>query len=597
MTAARTIFSLCFFALNLLFFYCIPSKGFCIYLYKQYIVRQYGNQEILCEPYIVQQDDYVLKLFRQKGEISHKDFPEFLEIFKRINSHISDVNTILAGQHIFIPLTKLKPDSLPGQSTGIVKIPFVTISSLPELLKNHSSTHEVKKGEVVSGIIATKSRGLGTKEYKEALKIFKLINPQITNINCIYPGQKLHVPDSSLQNQPWYTSLFDQHGNIVVQPSFEDTNVADSTIVEPEWTGNEDQTPESPFQKVAVTLGAKLLNKGIYYFPREGNAADFKIDLSRSPLMEFSNGGKVLFHENGHLSPAAQKQLSALWKNLKIVSVSPNASSDDILNALCNEQKANNQTNMLAFVDRSVRVEVRSSWISGKSSGAGASMQRIGLALIDQPAQKTPESIRQYLEQKHIIIKDIFKSAAAEAQQSAHQSLNAVNHNALKKPLLIAATMNREAFVRDLSEALGFRYAPNISITFPYYGIQIEAVSNLISNGDGKELLVDFGELYGDALFAVKNTGFNIIALHPGDKISAIIRKLLNAFSMPYIENPTFWAARRPLDNNISLTLTGFKIDDNKGNTIVIAKAPVNGKIIQFLTEQNMKIIMIELSE
>jgi len=65
------------------------------FLYKSYIVHQDRGRDILCDPYIVKKNDYVLKLFKQKGEIAHKDFPEFLRIFKRINPHIH--NGFLSG--------------------------------------------------------------------------------------------------------------------------------------------------------------------------------------------------------------------------------------------------------------------------------------------------------------------------------------------------------------------------------------------------------------------------------------------------------------------------------------------------------------------
>jgi hypothetical protein len=42
-------------------------------IYKNYIVRFDRGWDILCEPYVVKPGDWVLKIFRQKGEIAHKD--------------------------------------------------------------------------------------------------------------------------------------------------------------------------------------------------------------------------------------------------------------------------------------------------------------------------------------------------------------------------------------------------------------------------------------------------------------------------------------------------------------------------------------------
>ena len=43
---------------------------------------------------------------------------------------------------------------------------------------------------------------------------------------------------------------------------------------------------------------------------------------------------------------------------------------------------------------------------------------------------------------------------------------------------------------------MGYRYAPNVSITFPYAAIQVKAVSNLVTKRNGSPLLIDFGDFY-----------------------------------------------------------------------------------------------------
>ena len=50
-------------------------------LLKDYVVRYDRGWDILCDPYQVQKGDWVLKIFRQKGEIVLEDFREFLSIF------------------------------------------------------------------------------------------------------------------------------------------------------------------------------------------------------------------------------------------------------------------------------------------------------------------------------------------------------------------------------------------------------------------------------------------------------------------------------------------------------------------------------------
>ena len=145
------------------------------FLYKKYIVRQDRGIEILCDPYIVQRNDWVFKVFRQKGEMSSKDYSEFLQIFKRINPHIRNPDIIRPGQHILIPLKKLAPGDLPGQSDGIVTIPFVANLDADEILSKNAVKYKVKKDDCVSKIISQKFGAYGTRSYDQGIKIFKYI--------------------------------------------------------------------------------------------------------------------------------------------------------------------------------------------------------------------------------------------------------------------------------------------------------------------------------------------------------------------------------------------------------------------------------------
>jgi hypothetical protein len=236
------------------------------FLYKSYVIRKDKGRDVLCDPYIVQKDDWLFKLFSQRGEISQKDFPEFLSIFKCINPHIHNANRILPGQHILIPLKILPRDSMPGQSSGIVTIPFVTISNIPEILKNHSTAYTVKKGDYLAKIVAqgykihnTKSYDKKKKLYREGMKLFKIINPGVVDPNLIHPGQTIYIPDPSIRNQPWYKSLFDASGNIVEEIALDDT-VSSPAKVKTAFAAvtRKEDIAQSPLEQLSYALSFLL---------------------------------------------------------------------------------------------------------------------------------------------------------------------------------------------------------------------------------------------------------------------------------------------------------------------------------------------------
>ena len=204
-----------------LFRYLIaPPMVMSMILYKSYIIRQDNGADILCDPYVVQTNDYLTKLFQQRGNISGEDFPEFLEIFKRLNPHIGDVDKIQPEQRIYIPLKKLSQNELLDQDSGVVTIPLITISNLYEFIKGYSKEHVVRKDDWVSKLIVRNYGRYGTRLYDQGLELFKLLNPEITDLNSIFPGQDLLLPDPFLRNQPWYLSLFDSSGHVSAGAEF-----------------------------------------------------------------------------------------------------------------------------------------------------------------------------------------------------------------------------------------------------------------------------------------------------------------------------------------------------------------------------------------
>lgn len=99
--------------------------------YKHYSIFSYQDQDILCEPYVVKKNDWLYKILRQKGEISEHNFPFFISIFKQINPHIHNIDTITTGTRILIPLKITdKHDYIVGRD-GSVTIPVLPMRNAP----------------------------------------------------------------------------------------------------------------------------------------------------------------------------------------------------------------------------------------------------------------------------------------------------------------------------------------------------------------------------------------------------------------------------------------------------------------------------------
>ncbi len=574
----------CLIVLFLFRYLAHPAPALGAILYKSYIVRQDKGSDILCDPYVVRKNDYLFKLFRQRGEIAEKDFPEFLEVFKRLNPHIQDVNQIRPGQHIYIPLKRLAQDTLLDQESGVVTIPFVTISNVQEFIKKYALPHKVQRGEFISRLIAGGFGNFGTPSYEQGIELFKALNPDISDLNKIFPGQTILLPDSSLRDQPEYASLFDSAGRL--SKTFSAAGPLPPTNPPAEKADSAAQK-QTPLGKLANILDGKLRQKGIYYFPRKGTS-DLKLDLSQSPMVELKDGFRILFLKE-NLNPTDLALIESFWKETELVPVSADGSMEDIFESVFGKMDLKRKRNV-SFSDRGLEVKVQARWIITRPSTDSGMTRYICINLIEHPSQRTPDAVTGYLEKKGIIIEDIIRKNPSDGDAS-----RTLDEERSAEEMIPINPTHPRAFVKNLLMSIGVRYSENVKISFPYVGIQVEATTNMITSRNGRDVVVDFEDLYGDAIQAIEKTGLAVVQIKREDPLRRIVEKLLSAMEDTYTVDPTFYASKRPAAYNTALTIPGFLLE-KKGyaNKTLLAEIPLHDGVVEFLKKQGVNIIMIK---
>lgn len=586
-TRSVTICCVIFALLCVITFPC----AYAAFFYKSYVIRYDRGWNILCDPYVVKKDDWVFKLFRQKGEISNTDFPEFLRIFKRLNPHINDIDRIRPGQHIVIPLKKVDQDELPEQSSGVVTIPYLTNVTLPDDATKNSTEYRVKKGDCVSILISQKYGNYGTPSYQEGEKLFRLMNPQIENLNLIYAGQMIRLPDQKNQNQVQSQPPLDTEAiqKIPERDRLDSSVTFDEKILLSSSVNNQQEPSDSPLSKVASVLDAKLFNKGNYYLPRPGQE-DYKVDLSQTPFIKLEDGKRVFFTSGDENQISDIEILKSFWKDVVIVNVTPYDSMEKVFDSVFGSLEGDVVKHRLSFSDHGIEVEVKGKWIIEKPGKNGEAIRHLCITVIDDVKERTPRSIIRYLDQNNIIIKEIFIGKSIKEPKSTASRFNIADKN---QDIIDAS--DHETFVKDLLMAMGYQYSPNKNISFQYAGIQINATSNLAAKSNDNIFYIDFGNFYGDAIHAIEKSGYSMIQVKDNDRLDDIIQKLLGAMNASFIKDPTFMAAKRPVDYNTRLTIPGFLMDQASMSKVLLTTAPLNHQVIQFLTDNDLRIIRINL--
>ena len=351
--------------------------------------------------------------------------------------------------------------------------------------------------------------------------------------------------------------------------------MAPSPPAEEEATG-----PKSALAEAVATMDGKLRAKGTYYLPRPG-ADDFELDLSRHPMLEFDGGTRMVFTSSDRIMDMSREQFQAVWPNIKTVSVDEQAGSEEIIGAVFDALKGSgNETAEVTYEGHGVQVAVRAKWTRPTTDG-----RHLCITPISGPDQQTPESIRRFLEQNGIVLKEVLPSGASPA-------LTAEPRRHAVKNILALTPSGQKDFVQVLARTLGFTYTPNTSITFPYAGIQVEAYADLLSAGDGHETLVDFGDLYGDAMTAIGKTGLNVVQITGDDGYGAIAQKLLTALGLNFEPQPAFLAAPRPAEFNTAITVSGLLYAKSGGRRILLTGAALPSAVTDMLSSKGIDVVV-----
>jgi LysM repeat protein len=559
-------------------------------VYKNYIIRYDRGWDILCEPYVVQKDDWVLKIFRQKGEISHQDFRDFMGIFQRLNPHIKNIDMIRPGQSIDIPLRKVEHGTFTDQASGVVTIPFVNLTQVSDVIKAHSQTYQIQRGDTVSKLLAAKYGAFGSRSYQEGVKLFQAANPQVTNLDLIYAGQKVYLPDPEIREQSFYNAMYDAQGNLreairqnsaaAPPPPVSKAPAALPVPVPAVPAPQREEASSSTLQQAAATVGGQLRDRGTYYLPRP-NQEDFEMDLSRHPLLEFQDGTKMTFTPDDRIMGMKKEEFRATWPDIKTVTIEPQASTQQVVGAIFQALDQDREpTDEVTFESQGVRVTVHAEWVRPENEG-----RHLCITPISGPEQQTPEAIRRFLDQNGVVLKELLPGGGSAPLE------NAPERHAVSNILALAPTGQRD-FVQALARSLGFTYTAGSAITFPYAGIQIQAYADLLSAGNGRETLVDFGDLYGDAVAAITKTGLNIVQITADDSYSAIVQKLFGALGLAYESQPTFLAANRPSRYNTVLAVNGLLYAKPDGHRILLTGAALPSAVSDLLSDQGIDVII-----
>ncbi|ACL06077.1 Peptidoglycan-binding LysM [Desulfatibacillum aliphaticivorans] len=636
--------------------FALSGVGRSAVLYKDYEIHKAFGEDILCDAYVVQKGDHIIELLRLRGQISAEDFPEFLSIFKAINPHITDVNKIFPGQFLLIPLKKLPPGSLPEQDMGSVTLPLVTSqvpedtpTVKPEDLIEHYEKYTVKRGDTLSGIMSPRFGGVGAPSYLAAIERFKELNPNIENVNRIYAGQQITLPktvpvaaprpgaqaaarpaaataarpvpkpvdagpsktpakpQAAPKKKPRSTPKFDptprvepltgegfkspvafKDGQALEEDSLAPTQALRPAPVAPAARADAKTSPEDvlePLKGTINALGGTVMDQGYYYFPRLGKE-DLKLDLEKHPVIRLPDGRFMMLGEQTSLTREEQKAVTDMWGRVDVFELPPQATPGSILGDVMAKAGLSPDKVDLSFFDGNVEVTVNSHLVL---PGQGR-YQYVAVTWLENPKEVCHPDIVRYLADNAIKISDILPEDAPKTAEGSPK----IEKDADPAMQLLLDHPSPRMTIAALMKALGADYKENSPFSFPYAGFEVETVVNRLKTKDGREVLIDFGTMGGEAHETIKKMGFEIYRITKMDDALNGCRNMARELHLDFMWDPEYLGADRTRDIAPILRVPGLLIAQGEYRPVLVTDEPLHDMIVSFLVNKGVNVILVK---
>ena len=148
------------------------------------------GKKVVTETYRVKKGDHLWQLLRERGLLEKRNLPELLAALKKLNASFTNLDLIYPGDKIIIPLTITPVTGLPLVAAKEEE----SVISLEQLKDLKLERYTVQQGDSLIKVVKGRYSLRDEQINDRYLQILSRLNPEINNLNRIYPGQVVRLP-------------------------------------------------------------------------------------------------------------------------------------------------------------------------------------------------------------------------------------------------------------------------------------------------------------------------------------------------------------------------------------------------------------------
>ena len=482
------------------------------------------------KPYEVRTGESVISILRHRFNLPDSlIFNEALNLVKKYNPELTDLNRIHTGQRLVIPffeVAKIKgepsPEGVAELSPTVAPTAEWTSPQNQEAMKKETVKVDAPRGptEVVVDIRMPRRRSVGAPVQREGSDTF--LKTRIAS-NLSPDKQRVRL-------------------------------LADA------------------FMALAVAMGGRSQNSGQHYLPLE-KGRQITLKAQSFPLLEFPSGERIFLDLDDRLSSSLEKAIGTSWEGrYGVVNV---LETDNfrivwqrILDRLSRMKQWLGREPML--IRDPLEIAILGDWIVSLPASQSRDPKVFVINLLANSRERTDSALQAYLDNLGVRVLDVKLTGQLERARI----IAPLDERAFAHPptsLITNPFIPQEAAVAFL-DLLGLTYRREVDVPLEpsrQAEVTISVRAGLHFRWKGHSHLVDFGRLPVPVLRLLEESGLRVLLVDPNWTATEVFEAMMRHLGLTAKNSYSLFVSERESSRNIRLTIAGDFIREGERSYLI----------------------------
>ena len=479
------------------------------------------------QTYTIRKGDSITRILRKLRRVAMTH-----DVIKRLNPHIPNLNRIYPGQKLILTQEGQKYHH-EGDSQSF---------------RNYTT----KKGDSITRIILYELNA-EPDDLVDILRSVKRLNPEVENLNKIYPGQILKIPDGSGTGDD-------------EEPSASVMKASDAGEKAPpaQPAGLTPKNNISLIGQIVRRLNSTVIGSGNYYIPLPGSG-QVTIDCATTPVIELEDGTTVFLDFAGRLPDDLAKMVQANWPNYHFLKIGRDEDIASVLSKIILQSKSYTmeKADKPLFLEDEPQVKLFLDWLITKKELSGTVLSRLCLVFTADESQLLPRPILAQAKKKGIDICEILNDKVREKEQAPPVPVPAITQ--------IKGDTN-DVLLQNFLVLLGLEPLKNKAIKIfdaRKDGFDLSIEAELLVKRENKMLMVHKNQLPQQFIDALRTEGMDPFYLAGGMSRKNMLEGVLVPLGIPY-QFASFSLPAQETNTRFTVSFFALKIISDKGQFYLI---------------------------